>query len=571
MRAVTILGLGALALACTESGENPTVPSADASVAGLTDASYTGDASPDAPDDLAAPVGDSGPVPDASAFQDAADAPSTTDAASSGPAPYPVVADFIGVNGFIDDPADKLAAIGNVREYHNWSWCEGNGAATYPGYPKNENAFSLWSGFWDFDAYYAGLAAKGVFAYPVIQQGVSWINGGAIPPIAAGADPAAPASYAAHADHMFQYAARYGRVKVADNLLKLAADQKRVSGLGTLQYIEDFNEQDANWILPNSQPLFTAAQYAAMASADYDGDERRMGATVGVKNADPQIKLVMGGLAGSGTGVSAWEKSVETYVDGIRAWSASHRAGFPADVINVHYYSFGPDPFGTASPRPAVSPEADKVQESMALLRAYRDQKLPGKELWLTEFGYDTDSLSRLRAPAIGKNPAPIVQGQWLVRYILALMAARFDRAFIFVLRDGCEGTSCHVQFDTCGLTSVKDKWVPKPAYFFLATVRSRLGPFGWAGEAISGNPNVRIARFADPSSTKGAYVLWAPTSDDTTVAGYDLSVGAATSATEVRLVDQQPSGTAAPLVIAQGHVKVDVGETPVIVLVDAM
>jgi hypothetical protein len=577
MRAISCLGLGTLALACTATGNDQTVRSADASSDGWTaePPSANADAAADALRDQAAPRVDAvaatdAAVSDAGAGRDGPDAADQN--APSGQAPYPLVSDFIGVNGFIDDPVDKLATIGNVREYHNWSWCEGNGATAYPGYPNNQNAFSLWNGFWDFDAYYADLAAKGVFAYPVIQQGVSWINGGAVPPVAAGSDPTIPQSYAAHADHLFQYAARYGRVKVADNLLKLATDQKRVSGLDTLRYIEDYNEQDANWILPSSQPLFTAAQYAAMASADYDGDERRMGTTVGVKNADPQMKLVMGGLAGSGTGVSAWEKSVEAYVDGIRAWAASHRAGnFPADVINVHYYSFGPDPFGTANPRPASSPEADKVQESMALLRAYRDRNLPGKELWLTEFGYDTDNLSRLRAPAIGQNPAPIVQGQWLVRYVLALMAAGLDRAFVFMLRDGCEGSNCHVQFDTCGLMTVKDKWLPKPSYFFLATLRSRLGPFGWAGEASSDNPNVRIARFKDPSNAKGAYVLWAPTSNDTTVAAYELPIGAASSAMEVRLVDQRTSGADAPLAIAQGTVRVDVGETPVIVLVDAI
>jgi len=60
-----------------------------------------------------------------------------------------VVGDFLGVNGFIDDPTDKLAAIGNVREYHSWSWCEGNGDAMYPGYPNNQNSFSLWNGFWE--------------------------------------------------------------------------------------------------------------------------------------------------------------------------------------------------------------------------------------------------------------------------------------------------------------------------------------------------------------------------------------------------------------------------------------
>ncbi len=333
----------------------------------------------------------------------------------------PLMGDFIGVNGFIDDATSLLAAIGNVREYHDWQWSEGNGDTSYPGYPNNQNSFSLFDGAWDWDTYYGALKSSGVFGYPVIQGGVPWLNGGAVPPVPANASTSTPASYAAHADEMFQYAARYGTVTVPDNLLKLASGQTRVSGLGLLKYIEDWNEEDAWWVLSSGQPVFSPDVYAAMASADCDGDQGRMGKTLGMKNADPNMKCVMGGLAGKGTPNTVWEKDIEQYLDGVRTWAAANRSGdFPADVVNVHYYSFGPDAAGTANPRPALSPEDDRVKDAMALLRTYRDTNLPGKELWLTEFGYDTDPQSVLHAPAIGGNSAAVVQGQWLVRYYLA-------------------------------------------------------------------------------------------------------------------------------------------------------
>jgi len=282
--------------------------------------------------------------------------------------------------------------------------------------------------------------------------------------------------------------------------------------------------------------------------------------------------MVMGGLAGSGSTIVSWEQSIESYLDGMRTWSAANRGGsFPADVINVHYYTFGPDPFGTPSPRPAISPEAAKLEETMALLRDYRNTQLPGKELWITEFGYDTDSLSRLRAPALGRNSAPVVQGQWLLRTYLALLAAGFDRAFMFMLRDPCDVdvTTCHVQFDTSGLTTAKGKWVPKPAYFFIATARARLASFGFDGPLPSGNANVRIAKFRDSKSTQRAFVLWAPTSNDTIVPAFSLTVGAATKATLVTLADQQLNGMESALPIQSGTVAVDVDESPRIVLVD--
>jgi hypothetical protein len=484
------------------------------------------------------------------------------------------VGDFVGVDGFIGDPTDWLAAIGNVREYHDWQWSEGNGDPAYPGYPNNQNSFSLFNGFWDWDAYFGGLKAKGVFGYPVIQGGVPWLNSGAMPPVAKGADVTDPASYAAHADEMFQYAARYGSTKVADGLLKLSTGQSRASGLGYLQYIEDWNEEDAWWVLGNGQQVFAPAVYAAMASADCDGDQGRMGKTLGMKQADPTMKCVMGGLAGKGTPITAWEADIEQYLDGVRAWAAAHRAGdFPANVVNVHYYSFGPDAAGTPNPRPAVSPEDDHVTDVMSRLRVYRDQNLPGKELWLTEFGYDTDPQSILHVPALGSQSADIVQGQWLIRYYLSVMAAGFDRAFLFVSHDGCSGAdaSCPTQFETSGLTIGPGQGSLKPAYYFIATFRSRLSQLAWVGEMPSGRPDVMIAKFKDPKSAAGAYVVWAPTSNATVVEGFTLPVGPATTATEVVLSNGSTTGTESTLMPAGGNVTIDVNETPAIVLVDAV
>jgi hypothetical protein len=254
----------------------------------------------------------------------------------------------------------------------------------------------------------------------------------------------------------------------------------------------------------------------------------------------------------------------------MRSWSQAHRGGdFPADVVNVHHYDFGPDGFGVPNPRPAVSPEADGLATTMHLLRAYRDLHLPGKELWITEFGYDTDSQSNLRAPAIGANSPGIVQGQWLVRSYFALLEAGFDRAFLFESRDPCTGTDCHVQFSTAGLTGPKGDWSPKPAYYFIATLRARLAPFHFAGAVTASNAAVKIDQLSDPVHHQTAWVLWSPTSTDAKVIGISLPVGARTRVTAVRLVDHQLTGAASTLPVSSGQVTLDVDETPVLVIAD--
>ncbi len=508
-------------------------------------------------------AGDAGATsPETGAGHSDASSPDAGTSEGGTPITGQTLAYFMGLNGFIDDPTDLLSAIGNVREYHDWQWCEGNGDPSYPGYPQNLNSFSLFGGSWDFDTYYGTLATAGVRASPVIQGGIPWLNGGATPPVPAGDSATAAASYVAHADQMFQYAARYGSTVVPTSELKLASGQTVATGLGVLQTIEDFNEEDAWWVNADGSPVFSPAAYAAMASADYDGDQGRLGKTFGVKQADPNMRMVMGGLSGKYP-TTAWPASITSYLDGVRTWAQTNRAGsFPADVLNVHHYSFGAN-------SAAVSPEDDGVEAAMKQVVAYRDQNLPGKEVWITEFGYDTDASSPLHAPAIGSSSAEIVQGQWLVRTYLSLLAAKMDRAFMYILRDDCSTPPCSTQFSTAGLTTVKGQWTPKPSYYFLATFRSRLGSMVWQGEPATGNANVMMATFAEPSGAGGAYVVWAPTSNGTTVPGYSLDVGGATTVTQVALADQKLTGVETTLSPSGGKVSVDVSESPVLVLVD--
>jgi hypothetical protein len=478
----------------------------------------------------------------------------------------------MGLNAFIDDDPVKLSAVGNVREYHNWTWNDGNGVQGYAGYPDNKLEFSVFNGFWDFDAYYSKLDSAGVLVFPCIQGSVDYLAS-AMPPVAKGADATDPASYVAHAAFMYQYAARYGSTAVAASKLKLDPAQKVASGLKLLPYYEDGNEPDATWVHADGSFLFTPEMTAAMASADYDGDQGKLGGDFGVKTADPNAKLVLAGLAGAGP--KDFLSNVTSYLDGMRAWATAHRAGsFPADVINVHDYCFGPDPFGTASPKPGLSPEECKLQDLLASVAQYRDKNLPGKELWLTEFGYDTHPKSRLRAPAIGDASAEVVQGQWLVRSFLALLASGIDRAFMFVSRDSCTGddTACPnnaVQFSTSGVLTQKGDESPKVAYYFLAAFRARLAAMHYLGSSASGTGNVSIARFYDPVKDAGAYVLWAPTSVGGITKDFALSVSSTlTQATLVTLADKSVTGQELALAPKQGTLTLSVDETPSIVLV---
>jgi hypothetical protein len=188
--------------------------------------------------------------------------------------------------------------------------------------------------------------------------------------------------------------------------------------------------------------------------------------------------------------------------------------------------------------------------------------------VWWTEFGYDTFDGSPLHAPALGSNSAFVVQGQWLVRELLAGLAAGIDRATVFELDDTCTppASACNTQFATAGLLPMSGS--PKAAWYFLATFRARLASYTYGGAVPGTSANVSIAQFADTAGPGGALVVWMGTSNASVTSGYALSLPAGTStATAVALTDGQATGVETTLTPSAGVVTLDVSETPTIVL----
>ncbi len=466
---------------------------------------------------------------------------------------------LIGINAFITSPLGKMKCAGFVREYHNWMWCEGNRSTTYPGYPNNQNEFITLG--WNFDVYYSNLNNSGITISPAIQNTVLWLNGFnynrlADKPVLSGLDPLLPSSYIQHADHIFQYTARYGSKTLPDNLLKLAPGQPRITGANSIKYIENWNEQDRWW--ESRGAFFTPYEYAAMASADYDGHLGILGETLGLKNADPDAKLVMGGIA----------KPDINYIKAIKLWSDFHRNGsVPFDVINVHHYCN--DGADQASGSVGISPEADNLKGLMQQFVSYRNKYLPGKEVWITEFGYDTHPESVQRAPAIGTFSQEEVQGQWLVRSYLALAAAGVDKAAMYMLSD--VDPTDKTKFQTSGLICVPaEGYRSKTSWYYVYTLKNRLTDMYFDQEIASGNPDVMIYKFKhanDPNYS--AYVLWCPTSNQTTVDDFAFQLHPnEKQAKLVELSEGSINGVENIIPTVDDKVILNISERPVILIV---
>lgn len=473
---------------------------------------------------------------------------------------------FIGMNAFVDDPPSLINAAGLVREYHNWSWDEGNGDGAYKGFPFSQMQFAPSNPGWSYDDFYGKLKNLGITVAPCIQSSVPWLQKtGAFHPAnkpldMAGTDAASPLSYHAKANFMYQFVARYGSKTVPDSLLQLAPGQKRVSGLGYIKYIEDWNEQDRTWDGKDAE--FAPEEYAAMASADYDGHCNTMNVynkKYGVKNADSTVKMVMGGLA---------LLSLD-YIKRMKNWFELNRADkkFAADVLNFHIYTF-PDGSQFGDSGPALSPEAGRLKEQLQEIVQYRNQNLPDKEIWISEFGWDLHPDSRLSVPEIGNMDRQEVQGIWLVRAYMALAAAGVDRAQMYMLRD--VNPNDKTQFASSGLAGPKGDLTPKKSWYYVATLKKLLTNMRFLGEQKSSDPDILVYKFKDIKSPRGVYAVWAKTSKDYKVDNFSLPISAGTqSAQMVSLLAGSVSGEDLNLKITGGKVFLDVSERPVFVTVD--
>jgi hypothetical protein len=455
---------------------------------------------------------------------------------------------FIGTNAFIDDPLEKIKVAGFVREYHPWSWDVGEA------FPNNKNAWNpsraAGGNAWFFDTYYQKLHDAGITVVPCIMNSVGWLNdANNFPadqkPVRPGLSTTDPLSYKEHADHLFQYAARYGSHEVADSLLKLASNQPRHSGLGTIRYLENWNEPDRWW--GPAETRFTAEELAAMGSADRDGHQGEMGNFFGAKNADPDMKLVLGGLAEANL----------NYIENIRQWCLLNRTDkkFVYDVINVHRYTQG------------ISPEQGMLRETMQSIVDYRNQYLPDVEVWITEFGWDSGINSTpFSCPSIGNNNREEVQAWWIVRGYLLLSSTGIERAAQYMLRD--VDNDGKTQFETCGLVNEKNDWTPKCSWYYTYTMKNVLKNTYYTGEQNSYNSDVLIYKFENASRDTLIYAVWAPTSNGTIVEDYQLNLtGKPASARQIELIDGETQGMRTELNINRNTVSITVKEKPVFVL----
>jgi len=124
-------------------------------------------------------------------------------------------------------------------------------------------------------------------------------------------------------------------------------------------------------------------------------------------------------------------------------------------------------------------------------------------------------------------------------------------------------------KFDNSGLvSSAATGYVPKTSWYYVYTMKNHLTGMHFEKEIPSGNPQVMVYKFKNDNESAGAYALWCPTSNQTEVSGYELTIeGGKTQIKLVELTDGSITGLETILNVVNGKVTVNVSERPVFVL----
>lgn len=225
------------------------------------------------------------------------------------------------------------------------------------------------------------------------------------------------------------------------------------------------------------------------------------------------------------------------------------------DVINIHHYTMpkGWPTWERVNPEDAEAGYGPILEKTVR----WRDQYAPGKQIWITEFGYDAST----------QDPDPegpmkdwidstdLEQAQWIVRSFLCLAQLDVDRAYLYWFNDS-DTPSFHA---ASGITR---KLEPKMSYWAMRHLYQNLGDYRF-GKIVRRTKDCFIYEFVhgdDPSQV--VWVAWSPTRGDKTTTQSIKLPGQLVKAERMPTTEAE----AAPVELTQadsGTVKLPVTESP--------
>jgi hypothetical protein len=176
------------------------------------------------------------------------------------------------------------------------------------------------------------------------------------------------------------------------------------------------------------------------------------------------------------------------------------------DVINVHSYAEaeGYPTWRRSFPEDSKLEFLPKIHEVIS----WRDQNAPGKQIWLTEFGWDATTKPQATEGDFKKwvGSTDLPQAQYLVRAFLVLSELDLDRAYIYWFNDE-DVASVHA---SSGLTR---HYQPKPAFHAVAHLFARLGEYRFQREVTKKPGELYVIEYRHGTKPdQSIWAAWSPT-----------------------------------------------------------
>src|SRR5450432_264511 len=364
-------------------------------------------------------------------------------------------------------------------------------------------------------------------------------------------NPEDPSSYSRHAKMMWHLAAFFGHNQVDTFRLSLS-HEPLLSGRGSMSIFENGNEEDANWV---GNKYCSPLEYYAQSTADWDGDEGRVGDRYGIYNADPHSTLMMSGLIGLDTNrVKIYQFLSNNLRDDRNfIW----RGG-----IQYHYYA--------TNGVKGISPEEDSMRLKLSKVADCSFRIALGVKCFLGENGYDKSPVSRQATPVIPGLSASQSQAIMILRSVNAVFFSGFDAYILYWLRDGNPENDPRVYLTSGVLRTMPDgKTKVYPGWFYISTLINQLGKYR-PDKIIKESGNVWIYRYRHtehPDSV--AYFIYKPTVNGSRVVSFTLETGVkeGNMATKISFLDDSEIGKIERVSISEGRVELNIEEKPFLLL----
>ena len=206
-------------------------------------------------------------------------------------------------------------------------------------------------------------------------------------------------------------------------------------------------------------------------------------AAAGIRAGDPQLKTVTCAMQAKPSG--DYHKSV-SLLPGLEKLY---------DVINIHSYPFA-ELWPTWRRSFPEDPKIDYLTDIQKLID-WRNAHAPGKEVWLTEFGYDAPTKPQGKAGVSDRQ-----QAQYIVRSYLLFSAMDLGRAYLYWFNDDDQPT-LHA---ASGLTR---HYQPKPAFHAVAHLLATLGDYRFS-RVVQKTGELYVYEYS-ATPQKRIWAVWSP------------------------------------------------------------